>query len=491
MVRLNPLTPTPEQAEAIELIASDNSRGAVVGAEIGAGKTLITVEGTLERYPRRVLIVAPIPVFENWERTLLAQTNGEARLRACGKKKYADIPATELKANLEKFLRGDEGFYFMGREFWITQDWETSERVDAKGKKRRVQKHAYKKHPVDVLIFDEAHFAADKTSRGYKTFKYQPAYYKMAVTGTFFGNKFENAWTLPEAIWGKDLTDTFALWRQKYCKTKYSHFAWDHVEVTGEKEPGKWVSDLPTYIWIPGHKGEVIYEEHYVDLYPSQRRIYDGLDRNYAARAESGEWLLADLAVTARTRMRQAAVADIDVEQGFEMKDGLKVPKDKVYFPDGGKSAKYDELIRLLRDHDEPAVVTMDFATAGPYFVRRLEKDGISAGFWAGQQWTPDEERMRLKESFMAGDTRVIIGVPAAMGTGVDGLQSVCRRMYIISETQNETERSQTIGRLNRKGQERPVYVTNIHARNTIDVDITSSLAIKSIENAMSRMEEK
>jgi len=73
------------------------------------------------------------------------------------------------------------------------------------------------------------------------------------------------------------------------------------------------------------------------------------------------------------------------------------------------------------------------------------------------------------------------------VGTGVDGLQKVCRRMYIVSETQNGIGKEQTIGRLDRRGQERPVYVTNLHARSTLDLGITESLAIRAINNAMSR----
>lgn len=476
------MIPTPEQQEAIDAIAVDESGGAIIGAEIGAGKTLIASEGALERWARRVLIVAPIPVFENWRDTLAGQS--DVALHACAKKKIAGVSAKEAKQNLQDFLDGKPGFYFMGREFWIAQDWHT---VEMNGKKRRKQKHAYAKAPVDVLIFDEAHFGASKTSKGYRTFMYHPAEYKIAVSGTFFGNDFANAWTLPNAIWGKEITDTFALWRARYAATKYSHFTYDHLEVTGEKEPGKWVQDLPTYLYLEGHKGEVITEEHFVDLHPGQRRMYDGLDKNFAAKAESGLWLLPELAVTARTRMRQVALADIDLTESFVMKDGFMVPKDEVFFPENGKSAKYDELLRLLRDHDEQAVVTMDFATAGPVFTAWLNRDGISAALWAGQKFTPEEERVRAKESFLAGETRVLVGVPAAMGTGVDGLQKVCRRMYILSETQNGVEREQLIGRLDRKGQERPVYVTNIHARETIDVDITSSLALQAIENALIR----
>jgi SNF2 family DNA or RNA helicase len=228
------LTPDPAQAEAIATLAADTGPGAIVGAEIGAGKTLITVEGALERFAKRVLVVAPLPVFENWDATFAAQTDGAVRLRACGKTKYADIPARELKANLDDFMAGKDGFYFMGREFWVTQDWYTSNEVDAKGNYRRKQRHAYKKHPVDVLIFDEAHFAASRDSRGYKTFMYHPATYKCAVTGTYFGNKFENAYTIPNAIWGNTLKEL----RSGVCATRPRSSP--RTPTTASRSPASW-----------------------------------------------------------------------------------------------------------------------------------------------------------------------------------------------------------------------------------------------------------
>lgn len=481
------LTPDANQAAAIKQIANDFTQGAIIGAEIGAGKTLIATEGTLERFARRVLIVAPLPVYENWESTIAAQTDGKGVLRACGNTKYADIPAKELKANLEAFYAGEDGFFFMGREFWVSQDWHT---VELNGKKRRQRKDAYKKAGTDVLIFDEAHFACNPKSKGYKTFTYFPAEYKMAVTGTFFGNDFDNAWTLPNAIWGKEVTDTHALWRTEYAATAYNHFTYNKLKVLGEKEPGRWVKDLPTYVFIEGHKGDVITEEHFVDLYPSQRRVYDGLDKEFAARADSGNWLLPELRATAHIRMRQAAIADIDVTYGEPRVDadtGKYISDETVFFPETGKSAKYDELLRLLRDHDEPVIIGLDFVGAAQRITEWLNRDGITAGLWAGSQHTKDAERMRLKRDFLSGEVRALVGIPAAMGTGTDGLQSVCRRIYIVSETQNGIEREQFIGRVNRRGQERPVYVTNIHARRTVDLGITESLAMRAIDNAMIR----
>jgi hypothetical protein len=488
---------TPDQLAAVRKIASDPGPGCIVGAEIGAGKTFIAVEGGLERYARRWLIVAPLSTYENWERTIASQTDGYGVLRACGLVGYAGVKPKALKANMEAFMRGDDGFYFMGREFWIDKDWEWATKpgpdgtrvfkLNAKGQKMRVRTSFYKKAQVDVLIFDEAHFASNKTSRGYRTFMHFPAEYKTAVSGTFFGNNFENAYTLPNAIWGDSLTDTFALWKVRYCATKFDPFTYDKMKVTGELNPGAWVEALPNYIFIEGHKGEVIPEEYFVDLHAGQRRMYDQMDRDFATKAESGEYVLADLKVEARTRLRQISVAEISVRESEKKNGSADAPPIEVYFPANAKSAKYDELLRLLRQHDEQVLISLDFTKAAVRITEWLKRDGISAGLYAGATHTTPTARMRLRESFLAGETRCMVGIPAAMGTGTDGLQTVCRRLYIISEDQNGVTGEQMIGRLDRKGQERPVIITNIHARNTLDLGITTSLAMQAIANAESR----
>jgi superfamily II DNA/RNA helicase len=259
------------------------------------------------------------------------------------------------------------------------------------------------------------------------------------------------------------------------------------MKVTGELNPGAWVEALPNYIFIEGHKGEVIPEEYFVDLHAGQRRMYDQMDRDFATKAESGEYVLADLKVEARTRLRQISVAEISVRESEKKNGSADAPPIEVYFPANAKSAKYDELLRLLRQHDEQVLISLDFTKAAVRITEWLKRDGISAGLYAGATHTTPTARMRLRESFLAGETRCMVGIPAAMGTGTDGLQTVCRRLYIISEDQNGVTGEQMIGRLDRKGQERPVIITNIHARNTLDLGITTSLAMQAIANAESR----
>jgi hypothetical protein len=217
--------------------------------------------------------------------------------------------------------------------------------------------------------------------------------------------------------------------------------------------------------------------------------MYDQMDKDFATKAESGRYVLADLKVEARTRLRQISVAEIssrEVEKKIARADGL--PDFEVFFPEQAKSAKYDELVRLLRQHDEQVIISLDFAHAAVRIVEWLKRDGFSAGLYAGVTHSTPTARMRLKESFLARETRCLVGIPAAMGTGTDGLQTVCRRLYIMSEDQNGITREQLIGRLDRKGQELPVYVENIHARGTLDLGITFSLAMQAIQNAESRV---
>lgn len=465
------LTPTPDQAKAIRTMAEDLGPGAINASATGVGKTLLNLEAALERYAKRVLIAAPLSTFDNWRDTLYGQTEGSISLRPVGNSKVSgDTTAKECKKNLEDMLAGKDGYYFISRELLVSLDWHTVEG-------RRKQKHIYKKHPFDVFIGDEAHAWCNKDSRGYKTFAALPAEYKIAASATWFGSSFEYAYGLPSAIWGKDFTDTFALWKTRWCATKYTPFTYDKMDVTGEKIPGAWASSLPTFVQILSDIENPEPEIRWVDLSPAEMKVYKDLDYQMAAKVESGEWILAENSAIGYIRLRQATLGPLDVDpETFQVS----------YNPDGN-SSKYAELKRMLKEHDEQVLVVTDSAKFAQVVTDWLKRDGYTAGLWAGLSRTSAAERDALKASFLASETRIIVMVIAAGGVGTDKMQNVCRRMIILSDDQSETRREQVFGRLARKGQKREVIIQAIYARHTVDAGVGETLLNKAILNTLSR----
>lgn len=473
------LIPTDEQQAAIDRMVADESAGALVGADTGTGKTVMSAETIIGRWASRALIAAPLSTYETWRDTLYNQ-GGIPLLPAANQRIAPDFPLKTYKANLEALIAGERGVYFVNREHFVSLDWYTSKTRIVDGKKRitRSRTKVWEKHPFDVLCFDEAHLGADRKSRAAKTFREPIADYKIALSATWFANKFENAWTLPHAIWGDspppEGVDTFELWRARYCETSYDPFTYDHVKVEGELNEGAFVKTLPTYIYLASDIQKPVPDVAWVTLSRAERKVYDDIDRAYAA--ELGDnMLVVDIPITARLRMRQATLGTLQM-------DG-----DEVTFDPKGHSSKYQEILRLLREDDEPVLIATHSAKYAKVLTQWLNDDKITAGLWAGKKHTSGVERSRLKKSFIDGETRVIVMVIAAAGTGTDGLQKICRTMIVASEDESAMNREQLFGRLARTGQKRPVRIHLVQARSTLDAGVEHTLTWRAISNRKSR----
>ena len=85
----------------------------------------------------------------------------------------------------------------------------------------------------------------------------------------------------------------------------------------------------------------------------------------------------------------------------------------------------------------------------GELLAEAISKEGYTVGFYTG------EDKSGLK-SFIKGNTDVLIGT-SAIGTGVDGLQDVCRKLIFNVLPWTNAEYEQIKGRIFRQGQKQNV----------------------------------
>lgn len=88
--------------------------------------------------------------------------------------------------------------------------------------------------------------------------------------------------------------------------------------------------------------------------------------------------------------------------------------------------------------------------------IDRILADAVSAAGWTVGFFTGEDKTGW--NSFVRGDTEVLIG-SSAIGTGVDGLQSVCSRLIVNVLPWTAAEFDQLTGRIVRTGQTQPVSV--------------------------------
>src|SRR5690606_21326240 len=145
--------------------------------------------------------------------------------------------------------------------------------------------------PVDLLISDESHRHSNSKTNSVKTISTVKAKKKIALSGTFFGNKFENAYTTSLWLWGRDVVGTKGAFEKRYCikepvmskdgkRQLTSPGGFPLSKIMGERNPGEFVESLPCYVYITSPLGDPPDPEIVnVELPPEQRRQYREMEK--------------------------------------------------------------------------------------------------------------------------------------------------------------------------------------------------------------------
>lgn len=435
------LTPTADQERDINRMLLNPTGGHLIGSEVGSGKTLLVVEYVKRAGHCRVLIVLPLGTRIGWTRTFERQGTDLPVYR---------IESTKAGREAEaKYAAGESGVFLIGHAMFRRKVvlWEKAPRPD-------------------VAVYDEIQDCANRASQGWRVLRKLKAPQKIAMSGTWFGNKFENAWTAPRWVWWDLKGDThsetyidtsFHRWRAKWCSVEYDPFTFDNKRVVGEAEPGAWNNYLPLYIRAEAKLDiEAIPEDIFVELSRNQRKIYDDLERD-ALTWLGDNPLVTELPITTRIRLRQATLGELSLDAAGS-----------VEFDPECKSSKIDALKEFLSNNpDDPVLIYTDSKRFAKVVAHRLG-GRPKVALWTGD--TPQADREALLGTFgRTGGPQYIVAVVAALGAGVDGLQEVCHTVVWLSETEDPNLNQQALGRLVRKGQRFNVRNVYIKAVDTKD----------------------
>lgn len=518
-------TPREAQQYRIDRILAEPTRAALLADDMGVGKTLVATEIVLQGDFERVLIIGVKDVFGHFAENFTRQSEGAATLRRLDSTKKGQDA-------LADFLAGKPGYYFSGSQYITAQDWDhvpafnddgtpkfkivksTGEvetkpatiskapvliprSIDEIGpwmtprmvpqigpallptrESKRVHLGTYKKmKPLDLIIVDEVHImAANRKNIGRRTLLTIKAGFKLAMSGTWFGNLFDNAWSICRWLWPETVDASFIRWKREWCATDTVYVKGGKAQdvVVGEREPGKWVSTLPCYIRAEADEKAPPATEVYVDLTAAQRAQYQDLENDLLTWVEDRQSkgiqpLVADIPIVLRQRLRTATLGEMsfneDGEIGFSMES---------------KSAKLTALRGILDLWEgQKVIIFTDSKRFAKVTVARLQRAGYKAVEWSGD--VSSKQRDAIKESFTSegGEVQYIVAVIAALSTGYDGLQKVCNRMIWLSESESVIENAQAQARLFRPGRTLAnggFMEVKILARDTHDVGIYSRL---------------
>jgi superfamily II DNA or RNA helicase len=439
------LIPTPEQEEAIERMIHEPTYAALNASTMGSGKTLKAVEVVIRAGFQTVLLIAPLGTRLGWQATFERQ---ECELP------FRWINSTKAgQSALEDWEWQIPGIYFVGVEYFVRL-----------GQKVR---NVWNKN-VDIALFDEAHRGQNRESKTYKILKTVTAGYKMSMSGTPTGNKFEGAWAVTRWLWPDYVEKTFFTWVDRYCKIEYDRFAPRNTKIVGEEEPGLFFNTLPCYIRLESELDvELVEDIHYVELSTKQRRAYAQLEKNMITWVE-GNPLVVEFPITLRARLRQASLGMFSVDENGEVSFDLEC-----------ESSKLDAMFQILEEtfEGESALIFTDSRKFAEVVVHRI---GEQARAWHGE--VSQANREVNKKDFIEGRVKYLVAVTSAIAEGVDGLQHATRNMLWLSRSDNRIINEQAMARVHRQGQTQQVRSVEIVAVDTYDSGVLSSQLVKAVE---------
>jgi superfamily II DNA or RNA helicase len=223
------------------------------------------------------------------------------------------------------------------------------------------------------------------------------------------------------------------------------------------------VKSLPCYARLePNHNLEVVEETRFVDLVPSQRKIYKQFEKDLVVWLKDNP-MVAEVPIAARIRLRQITLATPSIVDG------------EVVFEADAVSTKYKALLEIIEDNpDEPMLLLTDSQKYAKLVTDRLNKSKVVAFEWSGN--ANQTRRESAKQAFLAGELQYIVAVIPAIAEGVDGLQDVCSTVVWLSHSDSNILNQQVVDRIRRRGQKNVVKIYDIVARDTYDEGQLSSL---------------
>jgi superfamily II DNA or RNA helicase len=419
---------------------------------MGSGKTLKAVEVAKELQSKTVLLIAPLNTRLAWMVTFQRQ-GVELPFKWINSTK-------EGKANLSDWEWQKDGVYFVGVEYFVRLAFD----------KQKKHSGVWEKNP-DLAIFDEVHRSQNRRSQTFRALKRVQAGFKLAMSGTPTGNRFDGAWAITKWLWPDIIPNSYHLWVENWCATEYDHFSPTGKRVVGEKIPGAFFNTLPCYVRIESEINvDIERDEVYVELTSAQRKAYDELERRMVTWIEERP-IVVEVPIALRTRLRQATLGL------FKVGDD-----DVITFDNNCKSSKIDTMFDVLAEdfEDEPALILTDSKRFANVVVSRLEEAGHSVAAWHGD--VSGAHREKAKQDFVSGSCKYIVAVISAIAEGVDGLQHGTRNILWLNRSDNRILNEQAEKRIHRQGQEKLVRSRELIAIDTYDQGVLSSHIQKAIE---------
>jgi len=466
--------PMTQQVDA--LVAMENREFYALGAEQGTGKTWVALADA-ERLWRNgringMLVVTLNGVHDNWVRReipahLECEHHAVAWNSKAGKREMAKI---------ERVLHADESELAI-----LTMN------IDAiNTKKGSAFVDRFMDRYTVYMVMDESQIIKNPQSKANKRAKVlgERAAYRRILSGTLVADKpldlFGQYHFLADGLLG---TTSYRAFVSRYAVILPQHHPLvQHAKAAsrGRGEPQIIAKDKdghPQYRNLEKLKErlrphtfrvlkkdcmdlpEKIYQSHYFDLTPAQRRTYNHLKENLRVEWGDREPTIVDR-LSAQTKLQQ-------ITSGYILEDG----EPTILIEDNPRTAAF---VSLLGNIDGSILVWARYRAEVDQIARACSLKRIPHAVYYGD--TKKVDREKAVDDLQSGEVKVFIATEAA-ARGLT-LTKAETSIYYSNSFKREV-RVQSEDRNHRKGTVNPVVYIDLVAKDTVDEDIVKALQIK------------
>ena len=407
---------------------------------MGTGKSRCAIELAKRLNARKVLILCPLSVCSAWSSQLLQFGVDLIDI---------NLAKGSVRAKHKKAKEAAARAYAMGEPFVVTVNYESA--------RNKPLAQWLEEQRFDLLVMDESHrikSPSGTTSRWVSKLA-RTCKRRVALTGTPMPHSPLDIFAQMRALAPDVFGWSFVRFRKLYARMG----GYQGRQVQGfqrmdelQHKLSRWtyqadrsVLDLP----------EATHNRRVIDLSAKARKLYNDMDRDFTASVLEGEISAAN-ALVKLLRLQQMTSGRVTVES--------ETTKELVVVDNG----KRDALADILQDLPitEPVVV-----------FGRFSSDLLAAHEAAaatGRRSLELSGSRRELEKWQAGAAPVLAVQIQSGGTGID-LTRACYCIY-LSVGYSLGDYEQSLARVHRPGQHRPVSYYHIIARNTIDEKVYSAL---------------
>jgi SNF2 family DNA or RNA helicase len=304
----------------------------------------------------------------------------------------------------------------------------------------------------DLMVLDEAHRIANPKTKMARAAKKVPARARVALSGSIIQNHAEELFSVLQWLHPDRYKSKWRDWNDRFLDYVDGGYGRVCVGVKPERLD-EMRTELGVFMVYRRKEDELdlpskTEQTLLVDLSAQQRRVYEELRDSYLSRLDDGAVVKASDGLVLLTRLRQVAT-------------GLDLLAEDV-----ADSSKLDLALELIEDNQDEQFVVVSWYKAAAYaLTERLEARNIPTFVVTGD--TAQSERADCFSAFTSGDARVLVGTLSTMGESVN-LQTASNAVF-LDRSWNPATNAQAADRIYRIGQTKPVTITHIVARDTVD----------------------